>query len=174
MARENTWVNNDGLRVGFGTRDTINQYDSQVHTYGRVLQAEIMVDASNIATFADATAPLSKDFEIPAQSVIVSSTLRVLESFDALTSIVVGLKDYDDGAANDPNGLHDTILLAALTDGDVDVGAGALIGTEVDEDQALSVTVTGSAATVGEFMVLVEYIEPRPSQASPAIIVGEI
>ena len=164
----------DGIIVGYGARDSINPFDSEVHTLGRLKQAEILVDQSNIATFADAVNPDQRHLQIPIGSVVLSSQIVVLQTFDALTSIVVGLKDFDDGATNDPNGLHATILLAALTDGDVEDGAGALIGTELDEDQALSITVTGSAPTVGEMVVLIEYREAVPSQASPAIIVGEI
>lgn len=176
MARAETWTNADGLVVGFGPRDSINKYDSEVHTLGRIRQAEVMVDHSNITSFADATAltEQSKHFQIPAGSVIVSSTLRVLETVTDLTSLTIGLKEYADGSTNDPDGLHASILLANLTDGDTDVGAGALIGTEVATDQALVVDVTGTTPTAGEFMVLVEYIEPRVSQASPAVIVGEI
>ena len=171
MARSNEWLNADGLRQGFGARDSFNQFDQEVHTLGRVRQAEVHFVSDNIGSFADGTAPQSKDFEIPARSVIVGSTLRVVETVTGLTSLDVGLKDYDDGASNDPNGLHAGVT--SFTQDDVDVGAGALIGTAVDEDQAISVTPTGTM-TAGEVVVLIEYIEPQPSQAAPGIIVGEI
>jgi len=171
MARQETWVNADGLRVGFGGRDSVNEFDANVHTVGRIRQMEIIFNADNVGTFADGVAPLSKDFQIPAGSVVVRSTARVLQAVTGATDFIIGLKDYDDGTTNDPNGLH--TAFAAVTADTVDAGDGALINTTLDEDQALSVTPTGTM-TAGEVAVLVEYIEPQVSQDSPDIITGEI
>jgi hypothetical protein len=171
MARQDTWVNADGLRVGFGARDSFNEFDANVHTVGRIKQMEVIFNADNVGTLADAVAPLSKDFQIPAGSVVVRSTARVLQAVTGATDFIIGLKDYDDGASNDPNGLH--TAFAAVTAGTVDPGDGALINVELDEDQALSVTPTGTM-TGGEVVVLVEYIEPVPSQDAPGILTGEV
>ena len=170
MARGNTAIL-DGLEVGYGTRDSVNEYDAVVHTYGRIKQAEIRVDHTNIANFADAVDPLTKHFEIPVGSVVLTSQIVVEESFAAMTRLTVGLKQTD-GTTIDPDGLHTIILVAALTDGDVLDGTGALVGTELANDSVLGVTVTGSAATAGKMAVLIEYREPLPSEDSPAVLVG--
>ena len=172
MARSETAIL-DGLVVGYGPLDSVNPQDARVHTLGRHKQHEVRVDHTNIATFADAVDPATTYFEIPAGSVVLSSQIVVLETWDALTSIVVGLKEPD-GTTDDPDGLHTAILLAALTDGDVEDGTGALVGTELVNNGVLSVTVTGAAATVGAFALLVEVREPVPSQDSPAVITGII
>jgi hypothetical protein len=172
MARGNT-ATLDGLEVGYGTRDSVNEYDAVVHTYGRISQAEIRVDHTNIANFADAVDPLSKHFEIPVGSVVLTSQIVVEETFLNLTSLVVGLKETD-GTTVDPDGLHAAILLAALTDGDVEDGAGALVGTELAQDSVLSITVTGTAPTAGKMAVLIEYREPLPAEDAPAVITGII
>ena len=172
MARSETAIL-DGLVVGYGTRDSVNPQDARVHTLGRRKQHEVRVDHTNILSFADAVDPATTFFEIPAGSVVLSSQIVVLETFLNLTSIVVGLKEPD-GTTTDPDGLHAAILLAALTDGDVEDGAGALVGTELAVNGVLSVTVTGTAPTAGAFTLLVEVREPVPSQDSPAVISGII
>lgn len=177
MARGNTWLNADGLEVGFGVRDTHNIEDAIVHTLGRVKEVEVHIDHSTIAELATGTAPNSKHIEIPAGSVVRSAYLRVDTGFDALTSIVVGLKQQSDGATIDDDGLIASTLLAAIdTAGEVVVGAGAVIdaATETAVPAVVSLDVTGSAPTVGSAKLYVEYMEPLPSAEAPDVIVGEI
>lgn len=172
MARSETAIL-DGLLVGYGTRDSVNPQDARVHTLGRHKQHEVRVDHTNIADFADGVDPATTFFEIPAGSVVLSSQIVVLETFADLTSITVGLKQPD-GTSDDPDGLHTTILLAALADGDVEEGGGAFVGTELVNNGVLAVVVTGTPPTAGAFTILVEVREPVPSQDSPDVITGII
>lgn len=174
MSRGNTWTNADGLVVGFASRDTHNVEDSVVHSMGRIKQAELRIDASTVAGLATATAPTSKSFEIPTGAAIKSATMIVTESFDALTSIVVGTKGSD-GVTEDDDGLIASTLLAVLIAGATIEGAGAQVaGVITDEPLYVSLDITGAAPTVGEATLLIEYIEPVPSSEPPAVIVGEI
>lgn len=169
MARENTSIL-DGLQVGYGTRDTHNVEDATVHTYGRVKQVELRIDASTIAGLADGLAATSKSHVIPAGSKIVKSDYSVLEVFDG-TDLIIGLKEVD-GTQEDPNGLHTVEIDAVLLAGATFEGNGALINADVlDADMVISADV-GGAITTGEATLLVEYIEPVPSSEPPAVLVG--
>lgn len=173
MARGNTWTNADGLEIGFERRDSINKEDAVVHTLGRKKQAEIIVDHTNIASFADAVAAGSKAFQIPAGSIVTGGEIHVSEAFNLLTSLTVGLKQAD-GTTDDPDGILLSELLAGLTLDAVHPIDGAYLDAVTAEDLVLSVTVVGTAPTAGVMKVLIEYREPTPSQASPAIITGVI
>lgn len=178
MARNETWSNQDGLEVGFGTRDSFNTEDSQVHTLGRVHQAEIQFNADNAGDLAADVVPTQKEFQLPAGSAVQSATLIVDTAFDVTTSITMGTRDAITGATVDANSLVTATegVAANLTpDGSVVVGVGVLVGGPVTAaDYVIELVQTGGDAAVGEMRLLIEYIEAVPSQVTPDIIVGEI
>lgn len=181
MARDNTAIL-DGLVVGYGNRNSINRFNAEVHTLGRVKQQEIVVDFSNIVSFAAgslAEGP-KKDAIIPAGSAILSCVITVESDVQDLTSLAIGLKDTVDGTLV---GADDTLVTDAdaveanLETDDKLVGTGSLTSAQdvvTASDATIAITVTGAAVDAGRFVVLTEYIEPQASQDSPAIIVGEI
>ncbi len=178
MARAETWTNDDGLVVGFGTRDTFNTEDNRVHALGRVQQAEIRFTADNAGDLAADVVPTSKHFELPAGSAVNSAILVVDTAFDVTTSISLGTRDAITGASVDPDSLvtaSEGVAANLTPDGSVVVGVGVLVGGPVtDADYVVELVQTGGDATVGECRLLIEYIEPTPSQASPDVIIGEI
>lgn len=184
MARGNTWTNSDGLVVGFAERDTINAQDANVHTLGRVKQTEVVVDYTNILTFAEDLLPTegaSKAYIIPAGSSIVGITLTVEADVTDLTSLAMGLKDTATGAqlhsADDVLVTDAEAIEANLETDDKLVGTGTLTDAQsvvTSADSTLSITVTGSDPTAGRFIALLEYIEPQASQTAPSVIIGEI
>ncbi len=94
---------------------------------------------------------------IPANSFIKDATLFVTTAFVGGTDIVTGTIDTD-GSADDPNGLHEQILTAALTINSVHVAAGSLIGaTSGTEDVNVLVTTTGTH-TAGAARLVVRYM----------------
>lgn len=174
MARANTSII-DGLVVGYGTRDTRNVEDAIVHTVGRMKQVEVHINAGNLASLATATVPTSKVFEMPAGAIIRHARLHVTESFDALTSVVVGTKLKADGLEVDDNGLLTVVLLAALiADATIEDTGAQVNGAPLAAASVVSFDVTGAAPTVGEAVLLVEYQEPVADQDAPAVIIGEI
>lgn len=175
MARANT-ATLDGLLVGYGARDSINPQSATVHTKGnQARELQVVVDASNIADFATATAVDStKHIGIPAEAVIRGSRLVITEAFDALTSVDAGLKEFD-GTAIDADGLYDGTVLANIDAvGDVVVADGNLLNTQPGEVGYFSLDVTGTAPTVGEMHVFIEYDMPAVDQDAPDVITGEI
>lgn len=183
MARANI-ATLDGLVVGYGTRDSINPQDSVVHTLGRVKQAEIVVDFTNIAEFVEDALPVegvAKAFVIPGGSNILRTTIVVEDDVTDLTSLAMGLKDTATGAQL--HGGTDVLVTvveaieANLETGDTVVGLGSLmddLGVVTSEDALLSITVTGTPPAAGRMIVLIEYVEPQATQTPPDVITGEI
>lgn len=178
MARGNTWVNDDGLIVGFQTLDSFNVEDAGVHTLGHVAQAEVRFNFDNAALLVADVVPTGKEFELPAGSAVVGGAIVVGDvDFDVTTSIELGLRDATTGATV----TSDALLLAAsaqaadVTAGSVLALDGTIVGLDVTAvDTILELTQVGGDATAGEITVLIEYVVPHVSQAAPAVIVGEI
>lgn len=151
MAREETWVNNDGLEVGFGPVVGDNLDSGTNHTKGLVKELEMFVDAS-VDLPSVGEAHTSKDFAIPAGASIVSARFIGEVTFDAAVEFGTSQKD---GTAIDQDGLIATGSPAADT---VTTGAGAQVGTTIGEAGYLVVTATTAAPTVGSGKLVVEYI----------------
>jgi hypothetical protein len=177
MARANT-ATLDGLLVGYGARDSINPQGASVNTGPGNLDRELLVvvDHTNVADFATATAVEStQHMGLPVGSKVRAVRAEVVEAFDDLTSIVVGLKEFD-GTAIDADGLIASTALADIDAvGDTIEGAGDLVdGAPLEDAGYLSLDVTGDAPTSGELHVYIQYDMPAVDQDAPDVIVGEI
>ena len=176
MARAN-YATLDGLRVGYGARNSINPQSATVHTKGNTdREMLVVVDASNIAEFATATAVTSTaHWALPNGAAVRAVRATVVEAFDVLTSIVVGLKAFD-GTTNDADGLIASTALALIDGvGDTVEGGGAHVnGPLLTVASYLSLDVTGTAPTVGEMHVYIQYDQPLVDQDAPAVITSEI
>lgn len=149
MTRANTWVNESGLTVSFGTSDGVQKEAGSIHTKGSDKELRIAVDASNLPTAANAVR--AGNAKIPAGAVILKSEYQGSVTFDQAVEVgTVGA----DGGVEDKNGLHTTAALAADT---FYTGAGAQIGTVADEDLYLTVEATSTAPTAGAGELVVTY-----------------
>ena len=100
--------------------------------------------------------------ELPKFAVIKSAYLLVKTAFAGGTSYAVGFKKAADGLELDDDGLIDATAGALANidaNGDVLVGAGALIGKSLSEAGKIAVTAVGTF-TAGEARLVVEYIHP--------------
>lgn len=148
MARQNTWKNEDGLLVGFGTRDTINADAGEVHTKGLIKELKCDIN------FADMDAEVTqKMMEIPEGAGVMSAVLICNEAFDQ--AIEIGTYQAD-GTVVDKDDLFTT---AAHAKGAVVIGTGALIGTiAVTENSYIKAVGTASAPTTGRGQLVVQYV----------------
>jgi hypothetical protein len=176
MARANTAVL-DGLQVGYGARDSINPQAATVYKSGNLdRELLVVVDSTNIAEFATATAVTStKHMGLPVGAAVRAVRAVVVEGFNNLTSIVVGLKEFD-GTTNDDDGLIASTALALInTAGQTVEGGGAHVdGPVLDVESYMSLDVTGTAPTLGELHVYIQYDMPMVDQDAPDVIVGVI
>ena len=147
MARQNTWTNEDGLVVGFGTRDTVNADAGEVHTKGLIKQLKCDIN------FADLASPVSqKMMEIPSDAAILGAVLSVNETFDQ--AVEIGTFD----AANTVIDADGLVATGAHAAGTVVDGSGALIGTTATVSNYVVATATATAPTTGRGQLVVEYI----------------
>lgn len=163
MARQATWVNEDGLEVGFGTRDSKNPHLATVQTEGNVEIASMVLDYDTLPAAAG-TAPSVKSFAVPADSVITRAYLRVTTAFTSggTTTLNVGFVNAA-GTAIDQDGLDAAIAKAALTDGAVIEMDGALVGDNIGDADGYISTSTGSGPwTAGQAVLTIEYVRPMP------------
>lgn len=153
--RDYVWVNNDGLEVGFGRRDTKNLEAGSIETKGQVRQLELEVFFDE-----DSTAASVKNAVIPAGAVVTSATLYVREAFVGGTSVSVGTIKLDNtGAAASALVTATNGAIADLTAGAVVKGTGALVGAATADNINVTYATTGTFSA-GHATVLIEYIQP--------------
>jgi len=146
MTYANTWTNDDGLKVPFGTSDGIQKEGASIHTEGMVKELRLDLDHSNLPV--SGTAVTNDNLGIPSGASILTATLHTSEVFSG--AITVGLMGTD-GVTEDADGLIASTTPAADS---VTVGSGALLNTVADED--LYVHVVGTVTT-GAGTLVVEY-----------------
>jgi len=149
MTRSNTWLNDDGLKVPFGTSDGIQAEAGGIHTKGSNKELRLDIDFSNLP--ATGAAVQGDNNMIPAGAVIISSEYQGAITFS--DAVEVGTMTAA-GVVSDKDGLHTTAALAADT---FYTGAGAEVGTVAGEDLYVTVEPTGSAPTAGAGELVVTY-----------------
>jgi len=171
----NSWVNNDGLRIRFGTGESLVSrggelpYASEVHT----IEVELL--AADLKAHDDSTDPttvLDFNARIPEGAFLKSAELEVITAFAGATATLdIGLVDADDQLAaftdHDDDGIDSAIAVTAIdAEGDVITCDGALIGTTLGasgtgEGGFLISAEAGTATfTAGEARLRVKYYIP--------------
>lgn len=179
MARNATWTNNDGLVVGFGQRDSLNDNGATVRTQGNVEVLSMVFDLVNSLPAAAGTAPSSKSIPIPANSFIHSATLRVITAATSAgaTTLSLGLKNSA-GTVIDADGIDATIAKTAIDAiGDTVQCDGALVNglvTVGTADAYISSVVATGPYTAGEVELTIEYSKPLPDVTPTDPITTEI
>jgi len=105
-----------------------------------------------------ASADGSRNIVIPANSLIVSSRLHVVTAAAGGTSYIIGTYTTA-GVAVDANGLHTTILTAALSSKAWLVGGGAQVGATVGTSDVQIVVAATGGFTAGHYRLILEYVE---------------
>ncbi len=150
MNRKETWVNADGLKVGFGPQIAANLNTGTQNVKGKIKQIQVEVDATRLNSVG--TAQHDDNFYIPAGAAIINAHFTATETFDE--AVEFGTADVAGDAINQ-NGLIETGSPAA---GSVAVGGGAQVNSVVAENAYLVVTPTASAPTEGKGTLVVQYI----------------
>lgn len=170
MSRASTWLNADGLRQGYGARDSKNENAATVRTQGNIEVWQFPIDYDTLATIG--TAPVSKSIPIPANSTILRGQLQVTTAFAGGTNIDFGLMNSA-GTAIDDDGLDSAVLTSAMTPANTIVTFdGALIGANVGTADAYFGTVVTGTYTAGAGIVTVEYVRPMPDSTPTDPISG--
>ena len=173
--RSDTWVNSDGLQVGFGARTSKNPHGATVRTEGNVEILTLILDWDQLPPAAT-TAPIAKSIPVPADSVILRGNIRVTDDFTSGGAATVDIGFIEaDGTAIDQDGLLAAQAIGGLTEGDVVEFDGDLVGDNVGGDDAyISVNVNVDDLTGGRGIVTVEYLRPMPDSEAQDPITGTI
>lgn len=114
--------------------------------------------AEYVYDFADLPSSFTSETDaglttIPANSVILSTTVQVLETISGGTNFLIGVSQPD-GTVTDADGLVAASTVTAP--GAYVAGAGALVGTSLAADGQVTV---GGTRTAGKIKVLVKYLK---------------
>lgn len=147
--RKATWVNADGLEVGFGSQVRNNNDAAGLHVDGNTKVIEMIVEAGNLQPVG--TAVTNKNFFVPAGAHIVE--VKLFNETVWSHAIEVGAMKIG-GTDIDQNGF---IASGAHAANAVITGAGALVGTRAAENLYIAVTPTATAPTTGKGKLVVRY-----------------
>lgn len=163
MSRDETWLNSDGLKVGFGARTLENANAGNVRTVGIDEQmVKVLYDATALAD-TDTAAAQGDEVPIPAGAIIKSADFVVETAFTTSASgtLDIGVKIKAGGAsgsgANDDDGIDSAVAAGALTTGAVIACDGALIGTKTTVDLYPAFTYDTGVFTAGKGYLVVRY-----------------
>jgi hypothetical protein len=152
LGKNATWLNDDGLVVGFGPRSSANQYPGKIQGNGAAKALEFEIAYNSLPDNVNGDGGMNY---IPANSSIISCTLVGQTAWTDLTDFDLGLQQMD-GTEIDNDGL--IASEAAITAGEVVTGAGALIGTTIGAADGY-LTATAANATAGTATVRIVYVE---------------
>lgn len=157
MSRSNYWTNDDGLKVGFGTRTPEDKIAGLTRTAGAVEQVVLDFDYDDLPVVGGSDTQV---LSIPAGSQIVSSKLNVKTAAAGGTSYNIGLYQAD-GTVIDADGIDAGVLTAALTAGAWIENDGALVGASIGSAAGQIVVAATGTFTAGSYRLVIEYIKPK-------------
>jgi len=169
MSRNQTFLNADGLTIGFGTHSSDNDVgavagDGVNFTYRRLVTG-VDIPAAFALTDVAPQEPL-----IPRGSIIQRATFQVITAFTAAGAATMDIGTFGTVVVDDINGIGAALSIAELTsvgetnllagalvaDGDGGIGVGGISNTDV----FVSVDVNTGPYTAGTGLLIVEYSTP--------------
>jgi hypothetical protein len=180
MPRNSTWVNSDGLTVGYGTHSEDDNVAAVVSERGPYKVMQMYITATNLvatASVADTDQP-PQAVTIKRGSHIKSAKLSVVVPFATSASGTLTIGTFAAGDAStvdDVDGIDATIAVTAIDAiGDVVVCDGALVngvvplGATSNSDVVILPSYGTGVFTAGQAILTVEYAEPDYGQTVAA------
>jgi hypothetical protein len=168
MPRQNTWVNSDGLVVGFGTHSSDNMVPAVTSEKGAVKTMQMLIVGTQVpSSWTSSTVP-PQAAQIKRGSYIQRAKLVVQQVFTSGGAATLSIGTYSPTATTDvAAGLLSAAALTTIDAvGEVSVLAGTLVngtiavGATSDSD-VIILPIFGTAAfTAGRAVLTVEYVEP--------------
>lgn len=176
MPRNQTWSNQDGLVVGFGTHTEDNNVSGvDAQSGGRVVLRQTITGVDLSDTYA-ATDFNPQDVIIPRGSRIIRASFQVLTAFTSGGAATLDIGTFTKGLAtdvvDDADGLVADMSIAELTSiGEVHILDGALIGASGQTavgatglgDVVIAPSYETAVYTAGTGILTVEYQVPSDS-----------
>lgn len=162
MSRDNYWLNQDGLVVGFGTRSmSTNVAVRSNDTDGDVNRLIMRVVGEDVPAAAAATDDgLSSGAVIPAGATILGATFTVIEAFVGANAVLdIGTYNATTKAQIDADGVDALAVANIDAVGDVVTCDGADLNTVLSVPNQIAVELTdANAFTAGEGILVLEYV----------------
>lgn len=157
-----SWINNDGLKVEFGTEKTVSAYGGESSTDGndRVITLDLVY--SDFAAFGT-TKIIGANIPIPNGAVIREASFHVSTAFAGATAtLTFGLYDTDETTVYDADGIDAAIAVAALTAGATITCDGAVVGVPISNTTPVIVSALVGTAnfTAGAGQLVIKYYMP--------------
>ena len=157
------WINNDGLRLRYGTEKATPTKAGDYLSYGEDRTIELFIDISTLTTTA-----AIQDYAtvIPAGVFVDSVILEATTAAATITSLSIGAVKLDYSTNIADNAFADAVVVAdlngagetkVLTGPPASGGAGTKVGTTFGSDAGyITAKIAGSAGT-GVIKVLIKY-----------------
>lgn len=168
MGRDTTWVNPDGLSVGFGSHDqdtgmlTKVGSGNGIDTYKMDIVGVDLVDTIALTDIAPQAS------YIPKGAYIKSAVLHVSEAFTSAGAATLDLGLFGTAVVDDADGIDVDIAITAIDAiGDVVLCNGAVVGALIPAGRTAGTDVTATASyetavfTAGKASLIVEVIAPQ-------------
>lgn len=171
-----TWVNDDGLVVKFGTTEAKDRVIGAINNEGeyQVLTLELDTDdTDNFPVDADGSVILNDNLQIPEGVLIESVEVVTYEDFDSAGDAFVfdiGVIDTDRSSNADPDALIDAATQSEMNTGGTNVAGwvGSAVGAVTTKNLLLTWETTGADATAGHAVVRIKWT-PQPPQGDTLI-----
>lgn len=165
MSRDNYWLNEDGLVVGFGTRTTSTNVGTKVNDADGPYNTLVMrVKGEDVPAAAAATDDgLASGAVIPSGAVIISASFEVLEAFAGANAVLdIGTYNATTKAAVAAAGIDSLAVANIDAVGDTIACDGAGVGAATAVPTQIAVELTNANAfTAGEGILTVKYAIER-------------
>ena len=181
MSRDAYWTNEDGLVVGFGTREVAGNHAAVVSSADGMLEVVLPIIGTQLEDTDSVTAAsiTGQGAVIPRGALLERAVLHVHEAFDSAGdagTLDLGTYDADNSAitVDDADGIDVDILQSAIDAvGDVVVCNGALVGAVVGATSNSDVTLVAAyqtaAFTAGKATLVCRFQLPRDFNRSLAV-----
>ena len=159
--RDNTWTNQDGLYVGFGTRKVETGTGSNHGGSSAIRTMTLRIKGADLKDVV-AAADLENAAVIPNDSVILSANLFVTTAFVGVNAVLdIGTYKAADNTVEDDDGIDAAIATATLVIDYAVLCDGGDIGTVVTgSGYKIAASYDTAAFTAGEATLVVRYLVP--------------
>lgn len=157
-----TWINDDGLKVKFGTTKSEVGLGGESTTDGN--DRVLTFDFTYADLAATGTTKYIPNVSIPNGAVLREAKLHISTAWTSggSATLTIGLYDTDESTAYDADGIDATIAVAAMTEGTTITCDGAVVGKAISNTTPVIVSLLeGTAAfTAGAAQLVVKYYIP--------------
>jgi hypothetical protein len=168
MARQNTWTNQDGLIVGFGTHSVDNNVPAEDAGNGSVKVAKLLITGTALEDTVTVASLPPQSVRIKRGARITRAFLQVVTAFTSGGAATLDIGTFAaDATADDADGIDAAVALTAIDAiGEMVSCDGALVGATVaagatsNSDVIIAASYNTAAFTAGTAILTVEYVEP--------------